>query len=214
MHQVFVLKFQAILVTGLVSVMSVFALPVLAQDVEAEGEETQSILVESTIVGDVKPEDAVTVSDVTIPVDQLSLILKPMTLEELQVEAAAWFLLLKDKVTAISEVEVAIKRENLVVQKEKEAAALVEEAKTELADAEAQLAEAEEGSPEYDEAAKQVEVAKEAMLAANQAVEAVVQEKQKLDEDETLNAAVEEAKSEEGITVAQRVLKQGDTDIN
>jgi small conductance mechanosensitive channel len=208
MRQVFVLRFQAILVTGLVSVMSVLALPVLAQEGEAEGEEPQSVLVESTFLGDVQPENAVTVSDVAIPVDQLSLILKPMTLEELQVEAAAWFLLLKAKVTAISESEVAIKRKNLVIQQEEEAATLVEEAKTKLADAESQLAAAEQGTPEYDDATKQVEEAKEALLTANQAVEKVVKENQQLDEDDTLNAVVEEAESEKEIVTARRVLEE------
>ena len=50
---------------------------------------------------------AVTNTDVKVPVEVLSYRLKPLTKCELQAEAQAWLLLLKDKVTEISNAEVA-----------------------------------------------------------------------------------------------------------
>ncbi|MEM8638882.1 MAG: mechanosensitive ion channel domain-containing protein [Cyanobacteria bacterium P01_G01_bin.54] len=187
------------------------ALPAIPQEAEAEAtEETESVLVESTIVGDVDPSQAISVSDLTIPVDQLDLLVKPLTLEELQTESAAWFLLLRDKVQEISSTEIAIKRENAVIQQEQEAAKAVEEAKEKLSSAEAALEEAEPETPAYERATKELEDAKEALLTAEKAVEDVKAATEALEEDETLQDAVAEAESEEEITQANEVLKEAE----
>jgi small conductance mechanosensitive channel len=108
------IRFQALVAAGIVSMFAVVSLPALSQDTEGEGE---SNLIESTITGDVDPSQAVTVEDLTIPIDQLELLIKPLTVEELQVEAAAWLLLLKNKVQEISTTEIAIKAEKEATEK-------------------------------------------------------------------------------------------------
>ena len=52
---------------------------------------------------------AVTTSDPQIPVENLDLLVKPLTKEELAVEADAWRDLLKRKVQEISERQIAVK---------------------------------------------------------------------------------------------------------
>ncbi|MGC9329685.1 MAG: hypothetical protein ACP5I1_18765, partial [Candidatus Hinthialibacter sp.] len=53
---------------------------------------------------------AVTVKDPKIPVAYLEIMLKPLTKEELKVEADAWMLLLKNKVQEISVAEIDAKK--------------------------------------------------------------------------------------------------------
>ncbi|NEO84649.1 MAG: mechanosensitive ion channel [Spirulina sp. SIO3F2] len=203
------IRAQAILTTGLISVVAVFSVPALSQESEdAAAEEPSSILVESTIVGDVDPSKAVTVDDITVPVDQLELLLQPLTLEELQTEAAAWFLLLKDKVQEISKTEVAIKRQNALIQQEEDAAKAVEDAKELLAKAEEKLAETEQGTPAHEAATKKLEEAKQALLEANQSVEAVLTTKEDLESDEDIKEAIAEAEVAEEINKDRKILEE------
>lgn len=55
---------------------------------------------------------AETTASPDIPVDQLNVLVKPLTLEELEVEAAAWFDLLREKSSAIAQKQLAVRREN------------------------------------------------------------------------------------------------------
>ena len=55
---------------------------------------------------------ATTISDPKIPVEDLELLLKPLTKSELIVEADAWLQLLKVKVTEISAVEIQMRRKS------------------------------------------------------------------------------------------------------
>lgn len=75
---------------------------------------------------------AVTTADSTIPVDQLRLMLKPLTTDELAVEADAWLALLKAKVQEISDAELGVRRKREEIAKVKETAAAAEEAKEEV----------------------------------------------------------------------------------
>jgi small conductance mechanosensitive channel len=59
---------------------------------------------------------AKTTADPCIPVDELELLLKPLTKDELVVEAQGWIGLLKAKVSQISQAEIAIKRRNRQIQ--------------------------------------------------------------------------------------------------
>ena len=86
----------------------VVTVPAISQ--ESEGEETP-VVVESTIKGDVNPSTALTAGDLLIPTDELNLLVKPFTLEELETEAAAWFMALKAKVQEIIQTEITIKRQ-------------------------------------------------------------------------------------------------------
>lgn len=63
---------------------------------------------------DAPPEDkpaAVTIGDPAIPSEHLALLVKPLTREELQVEASAWRDMLKENVQQIVELRIAIQKE-------------------------------------------------------------------------------------------------------
>ena len=55
---------------------------------------------------------ATTTSDPNIPAEELKLLVKPLLLEEVKVEAQAWIQLLQNKATEISQVEITIKKQN------------------------------------------------------------------------------------------------------
>ncbi len=203
MGKVVFFRFQAIVVTGIISVFAVFSSPALSQETEAgEGE---SILIESTIAGGVDASTAVTIEHVTIPIDELELLVKPLTIEELQVEAAAWLLLLRNKVQEISKTEIAIKRQQQAIQQAQEGAKRIQEAENQLKQAESALAAASPGTPEHEQATKKQEEAKKALQKARQAIgEAleIVEDREELEE------TVEEAKAEKQIATAREVLKE------
>ena len=91
------------------------------------------------------------------PVDQLELLVTPLTLEELQVEAAAWFLILREKVQEISQVEIVIRRQNAAIEAREAAAVAIAEAETQLAEAEAAREGLSPGTPEYEGATEDLE---------------------------------------------------------
>ncbi|MDJ0508828.1 MAG: hypothetical protein QNJ64_06210 [Crocosphaera sp.] len=127
MNNLILIRFQTLVMAGMVSIIAILSPPALSQEKEEE-----SILIESTITGDVDPSQAFTVEDITIPVDQLQLLVKPLTVEELQTESAAWFLLLKDKAVEISTTEIAIRRESQASKEGEEADKGAQKAKEEL----------------------------------------------------------------------------------
>lgn len=79
-----------------------------------------------------KTPQAVTTSDPEIPVEELALLLKPLTKEELLVEADAWQALLKEKAEEIAKAEIAVQRQNREIEKAKEIQDKAEEAKEQL----------------------------------------------------------------------------------
>jgi|GEM_PF-2257035 len=86
-----------------------------------------------------------TTADPTIPVDELELMLRPLTSEELVVEANGWMKLVQDKVTEISSYEIKVKRKSREIEATKKAA---EEAEQAAKEAEAAAVEAESnGTP-------------------------------------------------------------------
>ncbi|MGD1903629.1 MAG: hypothetical protein ACFB9N_15460 [Geitlerinemataceae cyanobacterium] len=202
-------RFKALLVAAMLSLFSTAGYPVFSQEAAEGGAEEESVLtIESTIAGDVDPAAAITVDDLEIPVDQLELLLKPMTLEELQIEAAAWFLILKDKVQEISLTELVIKRENRVINAEQEAAQVLLEAEQALVDAESALDELTPGTEEYEQATATLEEAKQNLQDAEIAVEEAIALKQDLDGDELLKEAREDAENVSDVANAQSILEE------
>jgi len=59
---------------------------------------------------------ASTVSDPDIPLDELELLLKPMTSEELIVEADAWFKPLRETALALNLTKLEVKRDNVLIE--------------------------------------------------------------------------------------------------
>ncbi len=72
---------------------------------------------------------AVSTRDPGIPLDQLELLLKPLTKTELVIEADAWLQILKAKVKQISDAEIAVKKKNEQIAKAEEVADAAKEAK-------------------------------------------------------------------------------------
>lgn len=89
--------------------------PALAATETSSSEDTAVAETQAESAGDAeaskeKPEP-VTTGDPEVPVDQLELMVMPLTQEELVVEADAWLALLQAKVAEISEVEIEAKQE-------------------------------------------------------------------------------------------------------
>jgi small conductance mechanosensitive channel len=141
---------------------------------------------------------AVTSSDVTVPVDVLSHRVKPLTKCELEAEAQAWLLLLQEKVTEISNAEVAAiykKEEIKKARKVEKALEDVKEAKEE--------ADSEESREAADEAKAALEEAKEVEKKSNQDVSV----------QKAIKAAETKAKEEgKAVTVADKT-KEAKADI-
>ncbi|WP_324628988.1 mechanosensitive ion channel domain-containing protein [Phormidium sp. CCY1219] len=177
-----------------------------------EDPSAEKTFIAETIPGDPNTESAITTKDLNIPVEELRLMVKPLTLEELEVEAAAWLLILKEKVQEISEVEIAIRRQNLAIAKQEEAASELEAAQQSLAEAEEAQAQAAPDSLEYHEATKKIESAKENIKNAQSALEEAQETQQGLQEDDALNAALAKAEETAELEKAREVLEQAKRD--
>ncbi|WP_152052415.1 mechanosensitive ion channel family protein [Tautonia marina] len=110
----------SIVFLSLAAWLAIMPRPALAQDEEAPAPEAPA---------EEAPEPQTT-ADPEIPVDQLELLLQPLTKDELVVEADAWRDLLKQKVSQISSAEIAVKRQNEQVE-ESDAQTETAKAKTE-----------------------------------------------------------------------------------
>ncbi|MEM9927668.1 MAG: mechanosensitive ion channel domain-containing protein, partial [Cyanobacteria bacterium P01_D01_bin.50] len=197
-------RVRGVMLAGVVCVFTVWATPSRAQ--EAKVEEAAVEKIQSATSG--KPKIAITTEDPTIPIDELKLLVKPLTLEELQNESEGWLQLLKEKVKQISDAEIAIKRQNRSINKQEEAADALESAKVALKDAESAKAGANPGSPEYEEATKKVEEAKENLKKAESAIEEATETKKELEKDEALSDALEKDKETGRLEQAKQTLEK------
>jgi small conductance mechanosensitive channel len=80
----------------------------------------------------VKHRQAVTTVDPDIPVDELALLLKPLTREQLLVEANAWQALLEAKAEEIARAEIAVMRQNREIKAAEDIQQKAEEAEEQL----------------------------------------------------------------------------------
>ncbi|NER35572.1 MAG: mechanosensitive ion channel [Oscillatoria sp. SIO1A7] len=188
-------RFQSVVVAGVTCFTFVASMPMaLSQEVRGEAAAEEQIYLAQATSEDTSAPEVLTTKDVEIPLDELKLLLKPLTLAQLQVEAAAWQGLLQAKVQEISDAEIAIKRKNRLVEKEEEAIKALEEAQGKLEEAEELKKKATKGSSEFEEASKKVEEAKEALEKAQVAVQEATDAKEKIEGDESIKKAVEAAK--------------------
>ncbi len=199
-------RIAAFATTGVACVFISLGTPVSAQE-----EVVEETTIEATIPGEAIPEEAKTIKDPKIPLDDLGLLVKPLTVEELQNEAAGWLFLLKQKVKEISDAEVAIKRETRLIKAETEAAKLLEDAQLQLAQAKEAQEKAQPNTPEYEEATKQLEEAKVALREAEASVKEVAAAEAKIKAEEAaLQGVVEEAQQEKAITQAKAYLEKAE----
>lgn len=202
------LKFHPIMIlaaTSLVCVVVSGTSIVSAQEVEVEVEETT---IEATIPGEAIPEESITIDDPNIEISDLKLLVKPLTLEELQHEGAAWLFLLKDKTREISNAEIAIKRENRKIDKEKQSIKSLKNAQKQVLEAEKAQAKANQNNKGKEEAAKKVQKAKEALKAAEASMEEVREDHDKLEADEIQQKWVREAQEKRVIIEARAILEK------
>lgn len=100
-------RWTSMLVVGL-SAAVLLPAPVRGQETSEPTAEAAETSPDST---EEAPEPT-TVDNPTIPTDQLELLVRPLTMEELEVEAAGWLDLVKEKVNEISQAELQVKRSN------------------------------------------------------------------------------------------------------
>ncbi len=81
---------------------------------------------------EVDPAAALTTQYPDIPVEELELLVRPLTLSQLENEAAAWLLLLQAKVEEISHTAIAVKRENRAISVSPKSSQPLEKGRTEV----------------------------------------------------------------------------------
>jgi len=129
---------------------------------------------------------SVTAADPNIPVEDLQLLVKPLTADELKVEAEAWLALLKSKVAEISRAEMAVNQRNREIDEAEqvtESAAQAEELLSEVAAISQEVADGDMGP---DSEARMAESAAEAKAAVQQVAEDVGVAEETVDEVEVL----------------------------
>lgn len=207
-------KIRAIILTAVVCVGVVWTTPVRSQDQKQEPAPDAN----TPKVEEVKPappadpKAATTTKDLNIPVDELKILVKPLTLEELRDEAAAWMLVLQKKAREISEAEVTIKRQNQAISQQQEGTDGLKQAKLALEAAEQAQKGAAPGSPQYQEGTKKVEEAKESLKKAQEAVEKSKTTKAELKQDETSRKTLEKAQKTGDLETAKQTLDRTKAD--
>jgi small conductance mechanosensitive channel len=117
---------------------------------------------------------AVTMEDPSVPAEELELMLKAFTKDELLVEADGWQRLLRAKVVEIGKAEIAVKRQNREIQKAQEVQDQAQKAKEQLEEVEQKAEEAEASGD-----AKKIRETEQAAEGARESVDGI---SEKLDE--------------------------------
>ena len=133
MRQLVVLvKVQAIAATGLMAMLAIATPPALAQEAEggSESAAVEAVVVEEDAeLEEEAPPVAISADNPQISTLQLQLLLNPLTAEELEIEADAWLLTLRERIQSISEIELAIEHENEIIAARQEVQKQLEAAK-------------------------------------------------------------------------------------
>ncbi len=199
-------KVRAIFFIGVVGLCVIWGMPARSQAADEATASPKAETVKEQPKGD--PKAAVTTKDPEIPVEELQLLVKPLALDELANEAAAWQVLLKNKVTEISNAEIAIKRQNRSINKQQEVAGSLDEAKKALEESDKALKGTVPGSAEYKEATKKAEEAKEKLKKAQEGLKEATETKKELKQDDTLNKALKKAEKTGEIDQAKQTLDE------
>ena len=145
--------------------------------------------------------ETVTALDSDIPLDELALLVKPLTVDELKAEAEAWMNLLKLKTAETSRAELAIKQKNKSIEKAEEVQEAIEDTQDALEDVKEVSREAHE-TGDLESAEQAQELAEEARLAVEKTVtsiESAIDARQQVAEDSAVQdvlSAAEQAKTE------------------
>ncbi|MEM9271730.1 MAG: mechanosensitive ion channel domain-containing protein [Cyanobacteria bacterium P01_F01_bin.143] len=142
---------------------------------------------------------AITTEDPSISERELELMVKPLTQDELDVEANAWLDLLKVQVKEVSDAEIAVNRKNEELEETKEAVKDLKEAEEALTEVEETTQEnatslnSEDTKQELEE---DLEKAQEKLEEAKESIEEAIEEEEKTQENEELTEALTEAKED------------------
>ncbi|MGA9380151.1 MAG: mechanosensitive ion channel domain-containing protein [Phormidium sp.] len=205
-------RVRAIMLAGAISVFAVSVAPVRSQEQDPAADANAKKVEAVQPAKPVDPKAAKTTKELDIPADELKLLVKPLSLEQLQVEAAGWMLALQNKAQEISEAEITIKRQNLAISKQQEGADALEKAKQSLEEAQKIQKNATPGSAQYQEAAKKVEQAQEELKKAQEAVEEAKKTNAELNKDATSREALEKAQKTGNLDKAKQTLEQTKAD--
>ncbi len=144
------------------------------------------------------PEDkpspkSVTTKRTDVPVDELEMLVKPLTKDELIVEADAWLALLKTKVEEVSAAEIAVKQKNKEIEQAKEVKKEIEEAEETLEQVKeaAQNAQTDKSGKAAEEAVAAAEKAQQATEAVAKKIDEAVATSKQVEQDETSQKALE-----------------------
>ena len=199
-----------VLTIGIICAFSVGWSPARSQEVEVEETPVPVEEVQEVEIPKGDPEAAETTEKIDIPVEELQLLVKPLTLENLENEAAGWMQVLKAKVQEISEAEIAVNRQNASINQQQTAASELDKAKEALKEAEEAQAKATPGTPEYGEVTKKVEEAKENLKKAEEAIGKAAEAEKQLKEDEALQDALKKAERTGNLDAAKETLKKAE----
>lgn len=188
--------------TSLGCVFMSWGVPITAQEPEIE-----EAPIEATIVEEAIPEEAETTKNPTVQVEDLKLLVKPLTLKELENEAAAWQLLLKEKVREISNAEVVIKRGNRVIDAEEVAAKQLKDANLQFAEAQKALAKAKPNTSKAEQATQAVAEAQTSLRIAQASAKAAAEATAKLQQNQAVGDILDKVGQEQAITQTQGVLE-------
>ncbi|NEQ97758.1 MAG: mechanosensitive ion channel [Cyanothece sp. SIO2G6] len=201
-----------------------FAAPVRSQE-EANGEGEDTTAVETAETAPVEegseaeaslPDtdsaapDTLTIQDLTIPEDQLSLLVEPLTLEQLQVEADSWLYVLQAWASKVNQTEIASRQEGQLLDDMAAADQQLEQARTKLQELSGQ-----------EDAGEELNVARADVAAARREIARLRSRELSLRLDESFLEALADAEREQTISTAtevandarQQLLALGDSSV-
>jgi small conductance mechanosensitive channel len=153
-----------------------------------------------------QPYSATTVSDPQIPVEDLELLLRPLTKDELLVEAQGWLELLKEKVRQISMAEIQMRQKSRQIDKKEDE---IEQKIEEIEETEKQVTEqasASEGAAE--ELPQKTAVVAEAEREIQEKVENIQKAESEIQEIAVGTQAKLESKPQEELSGSEEDLKE------
>ena len=145
---------------------------------------------------------AITIADTEIPEKELALTVKPLTQDELDIEASAWLDLLKDRVTEVSNADIAVNRENEELEQTQKAVIDLEQADEDLIAIEEKMQES-STSVVTEEMQQDLEKVQKDIEKAQQDIEKAIAEEKKTLENKNLTAALTEAKEDAAAELSQ-----------
>ena len=159
---------------------------------------------------------AITIADTSVAVRELELMVKPLTQEELDIEANAWLDLLKVEVKEVSDAEIAVNRKNAELNETQKAITDLEQAGEALAEAEETTQEGsknlltEEAQAELE---KKLNKAQKRLEEAQGSVEEAILEEEKTQENEELTEKLTEAKEDATAEITESESTETETEI-